>query len=118
LPTARLPTRLSRPRYFAPLSVPIVIASSGVKPDSTSNSQLPLIRIAGNDAATAGRIGAGDEHAAGFRERVLEHHHLGEEFRVDARPRGRGGLRVALLELRLQIGQEHVEARRFSAAPS
>ena len=49
------------PRYFAPFSVPIVIASSGVKPASTSSSICRWLRVAGDDAAAAGRIGAGDE---------------------------------------------------------
>jgi hypothetical protein len=38
LPGAIDPMRESRPRYFAPFSVPIEMASSGVKPASTSSS--------------------------------------------------------------------------------
>ena len=45
---------------------------------------LPLIRVARDDAAGSRRIRARHEHAAGFRERQLHRHHLREELRVDA----------------------------------
>ena len=60
LPAAIVPIFASRPRYFAPFSVATEIASSGREPAVDEQLDLALIGEAGNHAAAAGRIGAGE----------------------------------------------------------
>ena len=80
---------------------------------------LALIGVAGDDAASPGRIGAGDEHAAGAGKRALERHRLGKQPGIQQRIRPLSCLRhprVGLLELLLQLRRQHVEPRRHRTA--
>ena len=115
LPAAIEPTRAARPRIRGAVQRADADRLERREARLDEQLELPLVRVPGNDSAAAGRIGAGDEHAAGARERALERQRLGKQRRVDRLLVLRRAL-VVLLELLFQLRQQHVEAGRHRTA--
>src|SRR5258708_34246407 len=76
--------------------------------------ELALVGVAGDDPAAARRIGPRDQQAAGAREGALERERLRKERLVNRLRVLRSAL-VALLELLLQLRQQHAQPRRHGA---
>ena len=73
---------------------------------------LPLIGEAGDDAARAGRIGAGDQRAAGLHERALHPHRLREQAPRRPTADSASARSMRALEVRLELRRQDVEPGR------